>query len=133
MRGWGSIDSWAEVVGQLVSRPLRTGLTAFSVAWGVFMLILLLAAGDGLEGSMRWNYRDDAINSIWISASKTARPHEGRPAGRTIQLTNHDIELAEALPESGHVTARFMPASRRLAGPVLHLILITHMRGLGCW
>ncbi len=111
MRGWLSVDAWLEVVQHLLSRPLRTGLTAFSVAWGVFMLILLLAAGDGLEGAMRWNYRDDAINSIWIWAGKTSRPHDGQPVNRRIQLTNHDVALAEALPESGHVTARFIPPS----------------------
>ncbi|HCH64841.1 MAG: peptide ABC transporter permease [Deltaproteobacteria bacterium] len=109
MRGWGSVDAWLEVVSALIAKPLRTGLTAFSVAWGVFMLILLLAAGDGLEGSMRWNFRDDAINSIWVSAGKTSRPHEGRPIGRRLQLTNRDVTLAEALPESDHVTARFAP------------------------
>ena len=75
----------------------------------MIMLILLLAAGEGLEGAMRWNYRDDAINSIWVWTGKTASPYEGRPAGRTIQLTNHDVSLADALPESGHVTARFYP------------------------
>ena len=111
MRGVLSIDGWVEVVQHLLSRPLRTGLTAFSVAWGVFMLILLLAAGDGLEGAMRWNYRDDAVNSIWIWPGKTSRVHEGLPLGRRITLTDDDVALAAALPESGHVTARFIPPS----------------------
>ena len=111
MRGLLSIDAWEEVVVHLLSRPLRTGLTAFSVAWGVFMLILLLAAGDGLEGAMRWNFRDDAINSIWLWTGKTSRPHDGHPVGRRIELNDDDVLLAEALPESGHVTARFIPPS----------------------
>ena len=95
----------------LAARPLRTGLTAFSVAWGIFMLIVLLAAGSGLENAMRWNYRDDAINSIWLSAGKTSRPFGGKGIGRRIQLDDDDVVMAEALPESGHVTARFMPPS----------------------
>ena len=111
MRGWLSIDGWLEVVQHLLSRPLRSGLTAFSVAWGIFMLILLLAAGDGLEGAMRWNFRDDAIHSIWLWPGKTTRPHAGHPVGRRIQLDDDDVALAEALPESGHVTARFIPPS----------------------
>ncbi len=109
MRGWLSVDGWIDVIARLAARPLRTGLTGFSVAWGVFMLIILLAAGDGLEGAMRWNYRDDAINSIWLSGGKTARPHEGLPIGRRVQLDDGDTEFVAALPAAGRVTARFQP------------------------
>lgn len=111
MRSWRSLDGWREALLHLGARPLRSALTAFSVAWGVFMLIVLLAAGDGLEGAMRWNYRDDAINSIWLSAGRTSRPHEGRGIGRPIQLDDDDVDMVEALPESGHVTGRFIPPS----------------------
>lgn len=109
MRGWWSLDAWLEVIERLLGRPLRTGLTAFSVAWGVFMLVLLLAAGDGLENSMRHSFRDDAINSIWVYAGQTALPHAGHPVGRKVQLTDADTHQARALPEAGYTTARFIP------------------------
>lgn len=111
MRGWLSIDAWVEVLRHLLARPLRSALTGFSVAWGVFMLILLLAAGDGLANAMAWNYRDDAVNSIWLSPGTTSMPFEGKPEGRPIQLEDADVDFVEALPESGHVTARFIPPS----------------------
>jgi len=109
VRGWRSLDGWLDALSQVLARPLRSGLTAFSVAWGVFMLILLLAAGDGLENAMRWNFRDDAINSIWLWGGRTTKAHAGHPEGRRIVLDDGDTELVEALPESGHVTARYIP------------------------
>jgi len=109
VRGWRSFDGWVDALSQVMARPLRAGLTGFSVAWGVFMLVLLLAAGDGLENAMRWNYRDDAINSIWLQSGRTTQAHAGHPKGRRISLDDGDVELVEALPESGHVTGRYIP------------------------
>ena len=109
MRGWRTLDGWVDAFSQMFARPLRAGLTGFSVAWGVFMLVLLLAAGDGLENSMRWNFRDDAINSIWLSSGRTTRTHAGHPIGRQIELDDGDVALVEALPEAGHISARYIP------------------------
>ena len=115
MRGLLSIDRWMEVIELHRRNPLRTGLTAFSVAWGVFMLILLLAFGDGLENSLRWSFRDDAINSIWVWPGRATVPHQGLPINRPIQLTDEDTALVRALPESDAVTARFIPQDQTIA------------------
>lgn len=115
MRGLLSIDRWIEVIELHRRNPLRTGLTAFSVAWGVFMLILLLAFGDGLENSLRWSFRDDAINSIWIWPGRATVPYQGLPINRSVQLTDDDTELIRSLPESEAVTARFIPSGQTIS------------------
>ena len=60
------LDHWQEVLQSLWRHKLRTALTTFGVFWGIFMLILLLAAGKGIERGMLQLFKDDAVNSVWI-------------------------------------------------------------------
>ena len=53
-----AVESFAEILGVLSSNKLRTLLTALSVAWGMFMLAVLLGAGRGLENGAEWEFRD---------------------------------------------------------------------------
>ena len=56
-------ESLEELVSTLRRNKLRTLLTGMSVAWGTFMLVLLLGAGRGLQNGVTWEFRDDALNS----------------------------------------------------------------------
>ncbi len=71
---------------------LRTFLTAFGVFWGIFMLVLLLGAGKGLENGVINRFGDGAKNSIYVWSGKTAVAHKGMKPGRQIQLTNQDLD-----------------------------------------
>jgi putative ABC transport system permease protein len=84
------IDKWQEIFGTIRKNKLRTILTAFSVAWGIFILIILLAAGQGLRNGAQSQFGNDATNSIWIEGGKTSMPYMGYKPGRSIQLTNTD-------------------------------------------
>jgi putative ABC transport system permease protein len=86
------IDKWTEILTSLRKNILRTILTGLTVAWGIFMLIILLGAGKGLENFVAFQFRDDAVNSIWIRSGQTSIPHDGYQAGRYIQMTNADYE-----------------------------------------
>lgn len=70
---------------------LRTFLTAFGVFWGIFMLVLLLGAGKGLENGVYNRFGAGAKNSIYVWTGKTALAHKGMSPGREIKLTNQDI------------------------------------------
>ncbi len=104
----GLAEGWAEIVRSWWRQPMRTLVTGATVAWGIFMLILLLAAGTGLENSMRWGYRDDAINSLWVYPGRVSALGAGTQRGRRIQLTDADVHTAQDLPQSIATTARFM-------------------------
>lgn len=103
-----SLDTWQEILDTVRKNKLRTFLTGFSVAWGIFMLIVLLGSGEGLRNGVAYQFRDDAINSIWIFSGQTSVAYKGLQPGRQVQFTNGDHdELAGAIHGVADSTARF--------------------------
>ena len=93
------LDDWRQIGQSLSRHRLRTLLTAFGVFWGVFMVVLLLGIGKGMERGVYNLFRDDAFNSVWISAERMSVPFAGFSAGRRIQLDETDvIALRDAIP-----------------------------------
>jgi putative ABC transport system permease protein len=102
------LDKWQEIVDTIGKNRLRTFLTGFSVAWGIFMLIVLLGSGEGLSNGIQYQFRDDAVNSIWIRPGQTSVPYKGLQPGRQVQFTNEDhAELATAVDGVEHITSRY--------------------------
>lgn len=102
------LDKWQEIVDTISKNKLRTFLTGFSVAWGIFILIVLLASGRGLGNGIEWQFRDDAINSLWIYAGQTSEPYKGLQPGRQIRFTNEDYdEILRSIEGVEHITGRF--------------------------
>lgn len=101
------IDRLLEIVQTLDRNRTRTVLTSLSVAWGIFMLVVLLGAGTGLENAVAWQFRDDATNSLWIFRGQTSRPYKGHRPGRRIRFTNADHDNLAQLPGVEHITSRF--------------------------
>jgi putative ABC transport system permease protein len=87
------LDKWQEIFGTIRQNKLRTFLTAFGVFWGIFMLVLLLGAGKGMQNGIGQEFAGEAMNSIWIWEGKTNIPYQGLKAGREIRFTNQDLEL----------------------------------------
>lgn len=101
------VDKWQEIFGSIKRHKLRTFLTAFSVWWGIFMLVILLGAGAGMKNSVEHNFREDSMNTLWIWRGTTSEPHNGLPAGRRIKFDNKDYEQTTDLKEVQFASGRY--------------------------
>lgn len=101
-------EVWSEILSTIRANRLRTFLTAFSVAWGIFMLIILLGSGQGLRNGAENQFQSDAVNSIWINGGTTSKSFAGFQPGRDIQLRNEDYALVRRKnPLADKITASF--------------------------
>ncbi|MCP4439285.1 MAG: ABC transporter permease [Aureispira sp.] len=106
------IDKWQEIFASLSRHKLRTVLTAFGVFWGIFMLVLLLGAGQGLQNGAEYEFRDDATNSLWIYPRQTSLPYKGMSKGRSIEFDNSDYDLIKnQIAGVEYITGRFYLSS----------------------
>jgi len=102
------VDRFQEIYSTIQKNKLRTVLTGFSVAWGIFMLILLLGSGTGIENGVKNEFRNVATNSIWVHRGQTSKPFKGLQPGRKIEFTNADYdEIKTNLEGVEHITARY--------------------------
>ena len=89
-------DLIQEIYGTIMRNKLRTALTGFSVAWGIFMLIVLLGAGNGLIHAFEGQSEGMMMNSMKIFPGYTSRPYKGMQEGRSISLDNSDLQVTGA-------------------------------------
>ncbi len=104
------LDPLLEIAQTLKTHKTRTALAVLTVAWGVFMLVLLLGAGRGLQNGVELQFKDDAINSISVYTGRTSLAYKGHPRGKRIRFDNEDY--ARIKSDNGFVdriTARFFP------------------------
>lgn len=102
------MEFFDELWSTLRRNKLRTLLTGVSVAWGTFMLVVLLGAGRGLENGVEWEFRDDAVNSIWVFTGRTSVPYRGRGPGRRLFFDNEDVTaLKHDIEGIEHLTGRY--------------------------
>ncbi|MCG6189176.1 ABC transporter permease [Maribellus maritimus] len=101
------IDKWQEILSTIKKNKMRTFLTGFSVAWGIFMLMILLGAGNGLSNGVSENFKRDAINAMWLWSGKTSIPYQGMKEGRQIRLTNNDYDIIKDLPGIEYTSGRY--------------------------
>ena len=90
------LDQWHEILSTIRKNKLRTFLTGFSVAWGIFMLVILLGSGNGLAKGIIYNF-SDAKNSVWMGGGQTSTAYGGFNAGRRIELNNEDVNLVDKM------------------------------------
>ncbi|MBN1986030.1 MAG: ABC transporter permease [Prolixibacteraceae bacterium] len=101
------IDKWQEILATIKKNKMRTFLTGFSVAWGIFMLMILLGSGNGLSNGVSENFQRDAINAMWLWSGRTSIAHQGLKEGREIRLTNSDYEIIKDLPGIEYTSGRY--------------------------
>ena len=85
-------DRWQEIYETIRKNRLRTFLSGFTVALGIFIFIVLFGFGNGLKNTFKQFFLDDATNTLWISPGKTSKPYRGFKANRRIEFENSDLE-----------------------------------------
>lgn len=114
------LDKWEEIWRTMMRHKMRTVLTSFGVFWGIFMLIILLGAGNGLQNGAMQNF-DIAKNSVFVWTMPTTVPFAGFDAGRQITLTNEDSEALSRLSEVATISPR-LRVSNRFTGQALSIV-----------
>lgn len=85
-------DLFIEILATVKRNKLRTALTGFAVAWGIFMLIFLLGAGNGLINAQLLQSDRFLSNSMMVGGGSTSKAYDGLKEGRNIQLDDADME-----------------------------------------
>jgi len=109
-----TLDALSDIAENLWRHRVRTLLTTLSVAWGTFVLVVLLGAGQGLQNSVAHQFRDDATNSIWIYRGQTTLPFLGHPVGREVRFDVDDVAMIDHQRGVEHLTARYYPGRSAL-------------------
>jgi putative ABC transport system permease protein len=110
------LDKWQEIYSTIRKNKLRTFLTGFSVAWGIFMLIILLGSGAGLENGVKEQFKGGATNGVWISSGQTSIKYKGLKTGRQIRFTNEDYKSIKTTVEGyDRISARLFLGNRLIS------------------
>lgn len=91
------LDILQEIFGTIKRNKLRTCLTGFAVAWGIFMLIVLLGAGNGLLNALEKQMGNMAMNSMQIRPGWTSKAYQGLKEGRNIKLTERELDITRQM------------------------------------
>ena len=102
-----SRDRWNEIIEALSSNWFRTALTAFGVLWGIFILVILLAAGKGLENGVKQGFSGIATNTMFMWTQSVSKPYKGLPKGRNFNFKTGDVAaLKQQMPQLRFVSPR---------------------------
>ncbi|MGD1944851.1 MAG: ABC transporter permease [Croceivirga sp.] len=93
------IERWQEIFDTIRKNKLRTFLTGISVASGIFILVILLGFGQGMQNGIKQEFEQDAATSVWVWPGVTSKEFKGMNPGRKIQLTNENYDNSVALFE----------------------------------
>jgi putative ABC transport system permease protein len=87
------IDNWMEIFTSIQKNKLRTFLTGFSISWGIFMFVILLATSNGVRNGISTVFKNRSSNTIQIQGRFTSIPYKGFPDNRKIKLEQKDYDL----------------------------------------
>jgi putative ABC transport system permease protein len=100
-------DKWGEIIEALTANTFRTIMTAFGVFWGIFILVILLAAGKGLENGVKQGFAGIATNTMFMWTQPTSKPYKGLSQGRNYNFKNDDVAaLKSTFPDLLYVSPR---------------------------
>jgi putative ABC transport system permease protein len=101
-------DRWQEILQALKENKLRTFLTAFGIFWGMFMLMVMMGAGTGLQNGVFRQMGEFATNSCFVWTQTTTMPYKGFKKGRNYNFELKDMDLLKnKVPEIAVLSPRY--------------------------
>ena len=95
-----------EIFATLKQNKLRTVLTGLSVSWGIFILIILLGAGNGLRNGVMSNFADRSTNSLQLWSGRSSIPYKGLKSDRSLDFSEKELNIMTSeIPEVNSGTA----------------------------
>lgn len=85
-------DRWFEIFETIRKNKLRTALSGFTVALGIFIFVTLFGFGNGLKNAFNNFFLDDATNTLWVYPAQTTKPYKGFKSRRRIIFRNDDLQ-----------------------------------------
>ena len=89
-----NVERWQEIFEAIAKNKLRTFLTGLSVASGIFILVILLGVGKGLQNGIEKQFERDAAGLIQVWPGATSKAYKGLNPGREIQFRNSDYDIS---------------------------------------
>jgi putative ABC transport system permease protein len=100
-------EKWNEILEALTANTFRTILTAFGVFWGIFILVILLAASNGLENGVKKGFDGIATNTMFMWTQGVSKAYKGLPKNRQFEFRNNDVDaLKQKFPDLLYVSPR---------------------------
>lgn len=96
-------DFLNEIWSSAKRNKLRTALTGFAVSWGIFILIVLLGAGNGLINAFQQNGADFSSNVMMVWGGFTTKPYNGLQEGRHLDLNDNDMKITQSGLFADHI------------------------------
>jgi len=92
-------DNWQEIFATIRKNKLRTFLTMLGVFWGIFMLVIMLGSGNGLQNGILRDFEGTATNSFFMWTQPTIKGYKGMKPGRRYNFNMADVEALKQLKE----------------------------------
>ncbi len=114
-------DKWQEIFSALKKNKLRTALTVFGVFWGIFMLMMMIGAGNGLKNAVFDGFQNFATNSAFMWPENTSIPYKGYNRNRSWNFTTGDVEaIKRNIPELKYIAPRIQGSALKGGGRVTY-------------
>ena len=98
------LEIWQEIFGSIKKNKIRTIITVIGVLWGIFIYIVLSGSATGLDNGFERQFKNVAMNSMFVWAEETSIPYDGFETGRFPQLKLKDVEiLKKRVPEIKYI------------------------------
>jgi putative ABC transport system permease protein len=123
------IERWQEIFDTIRKNKLRTFLTGLSVASGIFILVILLGFGQGMQNGIDEEFKEDAATSIWVWPRRTTIEYKGLNPGRRIQLRNENYEVIASANKGDYEKASMLYFPRNVQMVYNNDLLVYNVAG----